>query len=302
MANLKYQFMSAIDDSFKEGRSKHAEKRSNNFETTYKIYSYTSMKNLKDFSSNFVGYIKENHSEIRKVSQIDSNIVNSFLDYKSSKCRQTTLDTYKSYLAKLSLILNHKFQSCETQWDIKKPISLLGYNQSRGVNAVMSLDSYNILITANSNSKVIPALMISKDTGMRIQEICELRIKDICFSTGKISGFKNTKGGKVLEDKQLTQMTLEKIKELAANKNDNEKLLGVEPDSMNKALNRLQDKYQLERRSFHSVRRLASQTLFDDLRANNIEKTKAISIVNKFLNHGEGRGSGLLAKSYITIY
>lgn len=51
--NLKYQFLQAINNSFRENMDKHSDK-ANGVKNTDKIYSYSSRSNLIDLSANYM--------------------------------------------------------------------------------------------------------------------------------------------------------------------------------------------------------------------------------------------------------
>ena len=68
--NIKYQFKHCIDSNFKEGMDKHSLKK--NGKGNSKIYSYADRKNLIDLSANFANWLKENHSEIRQLKDINA--------------------------------------------------------------------------------------------------------------------------------------------------------------------------------------------------------------------------------------
>lgn len=67
--NLKYQFLKAINNSFKENMDKHADK-ANGIRNTDKIYSYSARSNFIDLSANFANFMRESYPEIHKANEI----------------------------------------------------------------------------------------------------------------------------------------------------------------------------------------------------------------------------------------
>ena len=73
--NLKYQFKYAIEQSFKPGADKHSMKsnRAEDGSRGSKTLSYADRKNLIDVSANFSNWMRDNHSEIKELKDINSN-------------------------------------------------------------------------------------------------------------------------------------------------------------------------------------------------------------------------------------
>ena len=83
MKNIKYQFLLAINNNFRESMDKNSDK-ANGIRNTNKIYSYASRKNLVKVSSAFGDFMKENYPEIRYVKDIRPEHIQSFLVHKNS--------------------------------------------------------------------------------------------------------------------------------------------------------------------------------------------------------------------------
>ena len=98
--SLKYQFLCAINKNFSEGMDKHSDKR-NGIRNTGKIYSYSDRKNLVDLSANFSNWMKENHSDVKLVKDVNSSHVQEFLNQKAQDCSSETLKNYVSRFKKL---------------------------------------------------------------------------------------------------------------------------------------------------------------------------------------------------------
>ena len=80
--NLKYQFLRAINKSFREIWIKYSNKV-NGIRNTVKIYSYSSRSNLIDLSANFANYMRVKYPEVYKVSKIQTEHIQGFLKLKN---------------------------------------------------------------------------------------------------------------------------------------------------------------------------------------------------------------------------
>ena len=83
--NLKYQFLRAINQNFREGMDKHSDKK-NNIRNTGKIYSYADRKNLIDLSCNFANWMRNSYPEIKLLKDLESKHLQEFLNSKKQDC------------------------------------------------------------------------------------------------------------------------------------------------------------------------------------------------------------------------
>lgn len=80
--------------------------------------------------------------------------------------------------------------------------------------------------------------------------------------------------------------------------NEEGKLIAPKDNSLNKWLNRTQDKLGLERHSWHSVRRRIAQDKYDAFRGSGMTRSEALSQVSLWLNHGPNREQ-TMKESYV---
>ena len=120
--NLKYQFLQAINSSFRESMDKHSDK-ANGIRNTDKIYSYSSRSNLIDLSANFANYMRETYPNIHKVSEIQTKHIQSFLNSKTENCSQSTLNQYSAQFRKLEKCVNAKYHCNVNYSDVATPAS-----------------------------------------------------------------------------------------------------------------------------------------------------------------------------------
>ena len=105
--NLKYQFLNAINQNFKEGMDKHSLKSSGQMNGA-RVFSYSDRKNLIDVASNFSNWMKQEHPEVKQVKDVNSNHIQGFLNSKKDTCSQATLKQYANKFNKLEKVENNK--------------------------------------------------------------------------------------------------------------------------------------------------------------------------------------------------
>ena len=299
--SLFQQFNYAINENFKEGRDKHAEKKADP-ELTEKIYSYSSMNNLKDFSKNLSNFFKENNPDIKRIGDIKESNLQDFLNAKKEEgCSQNTLNMYRSNINKLEQIVNKTFNS--VRWDVKDletPISPKKIDPSRGAQNPISREDYNKILDYFKENKSASgdAILAQNGLGLRVEELAQIKVKNVDLEKGELK-FSNTKGGK-----ELTK-NINNIKDVLMRnmdgKNPEDKIFNIKSGSINKQLNRVEDKLGLTRHSTHDIRRLLAQEKYDSCREQGMSKQESLAVTSKFLNHITPR-ERMLTKSYIIIH
>lgn len=294
------QFNNAINNCFKEGMDKHADKAYNPV-LTEKIYSYSAMNNLKDFAKNLSNYIKENYPYIKRIGDIKEEQLQNFLNYKNEKgCSQNTLDLYKSNLNKLEMVVNKTYSS--VNWDFKNtvetPASIKEFNGNRGVNSVISREDYNKILNYCRENKSTSgdAILLQNGLGIRVEELAQIKIRNIDLDNNVLI-LDNTKGGKELI-REMTPEVREIIQERMSIVSD--KIIDVKSDSINAQLRRIEDRLGLPRHSNHDIRRLIAQEHYDAYREEGYSKKEALEKTSKWLNH-VGPREQMITKSYIVI-
>ena len=79
--NLQYQFLSAINGTFKEGMDKHSIQRENGKGMSDKIYSYANRKDLVQTSAAIARYMTDNY-QVRYLREISEDMMQSFIKSK----------------------------------------------------------------------------------------------------------------------------------------------------------------------------------------------------------------------------
>ena len=113
--NLKYQFLTAINNSFTPGTSKHSLKKQK-LTNCNKIFSYNDRKNLINISSSFSSFMKKKFPDVKLAKNIKSEHINQFLLEKSSTCSTETLNLYRSNFKKLGKVVA-EYYNCNTNYN-----------------------------------------------------------------------------------------------------------------------------------------------------------------------------------------
>lgn len=301
--NLNGQITFAVNKCFQEGVNKHDYKAENGREMGEKIFSYSEKFRLKDMGKSLQNYIKENFPTVKRVDQIDSKVIQSFLNSKT-ECTQNTVNSYANTIFKLQNVLESTYKSFNSDWRNEVAIPSVERQSAidRGADSVMNREDYNTILnyTIENPSQSGYALQIQNFMGIRVEEVARIKLENIDLDK-QIITIKG-KGGRTI-DKPIPTDKIDLIKEII-NKNfdvKNDRLLSIEGSSINKYLNRLEKKLGLKEHSNHDIRRLIAQERFDSLRKEGYSQKEAVNLTSQWLSHGNNRGD-MLEKSYIKIH
>lgn len=296
--NLKHMLRDAIYGAFHEGMDKHAASKE---ERRGKIYSHTSKKRLKERMDAFSEWVKETHPEIYNLpieKSMTPKLIREYMDAKTGVCSQKTLDNYRSDFAKIGILIS-KQKHKKIDLSIERIMSVQDAPKtSRGSDAIPSKSDMDKLIAYASEhpSRSVAAILLQRYVGIRVSEM-SYRVR-IVGTTLKVTG----KGGKKYPDMPVTPEIAKLLNSAEWKKtilDADGKFKFPKPKSINKYLNRTQDKLHIERHSFHDLRRYHATEQYNDLRRNGMERGEVIKCVNQILNHGSDRGEKLLHESYV---
>lgn len=288
--NLRHQMRTAIFDAFQERVSRHSIHA--NDDRYGKITSYKTRGNLLDRVNNFCDWQKKQGYNFRVVNQVTQDAVVSYLDYKAVQgCTQQTLDDYRRDLKKIG-------QLCGCDWSVSRVYTNNRKSNMRGAASVISEKDYNILldyVSGHATCGSAICLLLEKEIGVRVGDIAYgIRILPEKL---EIRG----KGGKVIYRSRTTEIN--RILELPIAKKmiaPDGTFLTPKANSLNKYLSRIEDKLDIERHSWHDIRRRIAQDRYDYLRNTGLSRSQAISACSVWLAHGSGSHRGrMLQDSYI---
>ncbi|CUP26665.1 tyrosine-type recombinase/integrase [Clostridium disporicum] len=304
--NLRYQIIQVCKDNFRENIDKHSYYAQNGRDQADIIFSYTSKINIEKVGKNFAKFMKEEYPQIKKLSDIKANHVQSYLDGKVETCKDTTLKTYGGAMRKLEKLINNTYKSANLDYSSKIviPKSECDDDTNRGVKAQISRDDYNKIldVAKNSSCQSAYAVRLQEHLGIRVSEIATLDRDKVHFSddgTATIN-ITNTKGGRSMS-RELDEEGSALVKEILEQNFDDNKLFSIRSSSINDYLRDTEDILQIDRHSFHDIRRTLAQEFYDELREQGYSEKEAADQTSLFLNHNKDR-EALLKRSYINLH
>jgi integrase len=301
--SIKNQIQIAVSNSFSENTDKHAYKQQEDQEV--KVFSYNEKFRLLDTAKMLSNYIKENFPDVKQIKDVNSNIIQKFLNDKANICTQNTINTYSNSLNKIAAICNKNYISCNLKWkeDVVVPTALTQKSQLRGVvNQIPLSDLNKICDYAKKNYSISGQIILAqRELGIRINELTTIKVENVDFKNN-ILHLPNCKGGKNL-DREITPV-LRSILEKSIQQSNitSGKLFPVTENAVNTYLRRTEEKLGIKGRySIHNIRATIAQKYYDNVRKNGISSKDAVKMTSIWLNHGPDREK-LLEKSYIEIW
>lgn len=296
--SIKSQFHNAINGNFKEGVKKRDYKIENGQVMDNKIFSWQEVYRLKDVARDINNFLKEKEMERRDVRDITAEDLNKFLDSKKYNCTQQTINSYKNSIYKLQEVVNKTYK-LDVKWrgNIETPKSVRSKKtKDRGVKAVINNNDYRKIIEFAEKNKCQSGdvVRLERELGVRVNEIVNIKRENINLDTKEIL-FTNTKGGKEIA-KKITDVNL--VREILNKNYSQTALFSIKPETINRYLNRVQDKLGIERNSFHNLRRNYAQNLYNTELEKGTTEEKALLKTSKELNHRTKREK-LMEQSYI---
>ena len=295
MPSFKHQFYRAIDSAFVPGRSKNSDKKNPEESPGEHIYSYKQRKNLKDLSSNFVNYCKENN--IRGVKNLSPEVAKAFLEAKQKEgASPQTIKVYRSELSKIGRVMSNFYGR---EINLKSP-TLEPREQAKDQDklrtvAMSDKDLQRFLDSKTRLSESKMGIILSRSFGLRVSEVVKLRPCDVSERGIQIV---QSKGGRDRYIPARTEQQREVIRQLKSNfgadKLPNERYFRTKENSMNrylhKGLERIGIKtYSDHKTGFHCLRKAYATEYYKSLRASGKSHTEAWDEVSQDLGHGTGR-------------
>lgn len=301
--SIKNQIQQALNNNFEENVDKHAYKRQEDQEV--KIFSYSEKFRLLDTAKMLSNYIKENFSDVKQIKDVNSNIIQKFLNDKSNTCTQNTINTYRQSLNKIAAICNKNYSSCSLTWkqDVVIPKAITQKSQLRGVaNQIPISDLNKICDYARNNYSISGQIVLAqRELGIRVNELTTIKLENIDLKNNVLH-LPNCKGKKNL-DREITPGLKEILEKSIQQSNiTSGRLFPITENAVNTYLRRTEEKLRIKGKySIHNVRATIAQKYYDNLRENGTSSKDAVKMTSVWLNHGPDREK-LLEKSYIEIW
>ena len=300
--NINGQITYAINKCFKEGIDKRAYKIKAGRAMGDKVFSYAEKYRLKDMAKSLQKFLKDNGRDVKYVKDIQSEDIQGYLESEKARgCTQNTIDTYANSLFKIQEAINATY-GVRTNWrsEISIPVAEKAHSVDRGVNSVITREDYNKILdyAAKNRSESGYAVRLQDFLGVRVEEVARISRDNINLEERTIK-FVNTKGGRELT-RDIPNDRVELVKEVLEHNYHEDRLFSIKGDSINRYLNRIEDKLRIERHSNHDIRRLIAQEKFDGYRKSGLSIKDAANKTSAWLSHGDNRNE-LLEKSYINL-
>lgn len=287
---LFYQFYKAICVAFKPGIDKHSYKRANC--SKVRIFSYADRKNIIKCTNQLCKYLEEKYSDLRFIKNINVDHINKFLEDKASYCSCATMKNYRYCIKKLEKMVKEYLH-----------LNVKYINKDNVIKGVL-VDIRNIKMKDNdlelllrqiekSSSKAVLGVKIAGAFGLRSEEICKLKGKDIDMER-KILHVHEGKG------KRSRNIPIESNEQMKICNEINEKIQGesrvcpIKPNSLNAVIRRILIKNKITRYAdaktgIHSIRKYyATKDYEKNFKELGNEKTAWDFTASK-LGHGGGR-------------
>ncbi|OUN50350.1 hypothetical protein B5G18_14385 [Clostridium perfringens] len=247
-------------------------------------------------------FLKDNGRDVKYVKDIQSEDIQGYLESaKARGCTQNTIDTYANSLFKIQEAINATY-GVRTNWrsEISIPVAEKAHSVDRGVNSVITREDYNKILdyAAKNRSESGYAVRLQDFLGVRVEEVARISRDNINLEDRTIK-LVNTKGGRELT-RDIPNDRVELVKEVLEHNYHEDRLFSIKGDSINRYLNRIEDKLGIERHSNHDIRRLIAQEKFDSYRKSGLSIKDAANKTSAWLSHGDNRND-LLEKSYIKL-
>lgn len=289
--NITYQMTSAIDNGFRPGMDKHSDKKQNHNESTYKIYSYSSRREMIDFAHRFAKFIKENYPDIRQVKDIGIEQVNAYLASKGN-VTQKTMQHEVACLNKLSLCLNKKF-GISTDFTTGRIVPVMEVKRKRDVvfdkEQIKGLKEY---FDTKKDCYSKTAFYIGERFALRASEITKLQYRDIDWENMKLH-IVDSKGkrSRVID---ITQDDIAFLKKITQGLTGKDRIIPLKPDSICAYLNRAckhlgYDNIVRAKTSYHSLRKYSISCKLAEKEKELGSKSAARKYCMDYLGHGKNR-------------
>ena len=316
--NITRQLVHAVHDCYTPGHSKRADKFNPAIDTSWKIYSSTSRRDMLDMAKDFGGFLRENFPGLTRIAQITPDNIQTYINAKSATCVDATLDKIMSRIGKLEICCQHTYAGTRNAFDwrvksVATPSSTKNADFVKDTPVPLEV-SQTILSTLSEkrSSEVGNAVALSAYAGMRANETTCLKVKSITFSSGEF-GFGyisipkgpegGAKGGRPRVIPILNGEAQNALKTIIAGKNPDDYVAAksdgskMTPDNVQRALRQVMDRqfgptYKGNRN--HGMRKAWAQRYYDVVRNNGCTRKQAVEKTNEVLGHGSKRGEEMV--------
>ena len=300
------------------GHSKRADKFNNAVNIDWKVYSDAYKRDMVDLARDFGNFLTVNYPRIRNSFEIGRDEIQAFLTKKASTCAETTMKTKLSRLWKLEqccMRISCTKNREKFNWDtsnviVPKSTKEVQYKKNKSIPT----EHANVAIAdlSEKKSEAVNAVVLSLNTGMRVEEDTCLKVKNVHFEKGEFGyGYVvivdgpegGAKGGRPRIIPFLSEEARDAVKAIVAGKKPDDYIVEnlkdgtkLTPTHVGRMLRealkpRHGDTYLYI--GYHGLRKTFAQQYYDRVRKY-CTKKEAVSKTNMVLGHGKNRGEQAL--------
>lgn len=307
--SLKSQVIHAISTSFYGdqergisggfGTSKHSDKISN--QKAGKIYSYDCYNNRQDVAKEFCSWMKNEHPEIRRASDLTERHATEFLAKKSREVSTNTITNIRSQLKGIAGAINHTYQSADVSLDTP----VMSGTTDRNVKTVSMVKSdYVKLVDSYKDTYASGAVgaRVIYSSGLRASEVCTLKGSDITVKDGVATVHViNGKGGRMRDVVITDKERVDTLKDISEHFGEN-RVCEIKSQSLeiniSRHLNSIETDQEYKYNSCHSIRKEYAQDIYDQHKESGCSPSEAWGRTCESLGHSADRQA--LFNTYIS--
>ena len=313
--SISKQLEHAVHACFTPRHSKRADKFNTAIDTSWKIYSTTSKRDMLDLARDLGKYLMAEHPAVKRAFQINGEIVQAYIDSKAPTCVDKTLRKIISRVGKLERCCIHAYRGSGFDWQtdkIAKPESTKNAAFIKDTPVPLTVSIAILAACERKRSQAAGAICLSAYAGMRANETVNLKAGNVHFTGGEfghgwIEVVKGAKGGRPRIIPIINPQAKEAIRKAAAGKAPEQYIAArrdggkMTPDNVQRILRELMDakygnKYKGNR--CHGMRKTWAQMYYDTVRGSGCTRKQAIEKTNEVLGHGSKRGVEMV-KMYV---
>lgn len=310
MNSIKDNLNFVITQNCVFGTSKHSDKNNNANRDHTKIYSLEDSRGLRDTVKNLCNYLKETHPEITKAKQLNKDIIQEWIDFRSKNWSNRTKECHKSHMEKINRLVCKEFKSCKNlDFTTGLNYNIVSHKkEDKHRDIEMSRDDLELLKESfrHSRSEAGLGLLLSETLGLRALEVVNFKTSYIDLENKKIilpasieSGTKGARGREIIIQDRYYNFFEHLINLKGYN---HERLINIDEDSYNRTIRRHLEKLDLsekyENTTNHSIRKLWAHELYNSyIEKGYPDSLDTFNLVSSQLGHGENRSD--LYKVYI---